>query len=361
MVLMGDAFMRPQDADLAASTVVKSLEQIIDAASAKHRFLLKSAAIPMAKSDTFNVCKAMAMPAREKEIQSAPLFMDILSSTVMPGLAEGAGALPRFRAEIGPFIGLSAALRGNLVFTGFSPDQNTAGEITGVEMSFRIGLGLEGVLNEAGDGMVFLDAGYRLDGSSTMKLSPDPDLQQFGNISSAIPYRNGIHLRLRMPFYIVPGDLLIVAPLLYVFSPGAASKMVATAGNGGLIPWQTGMLSSIGRFQFVLGREMGVYLFGSTKNPDTYIVPVTNNGIEDQAVISFRSTQLEFPIVEYRPFHMFSSDQTAGLMVQLFGGVDIPGKVTLVSPANIPTPSVRSIPVLGLRVVFDWRYYFSGK
>ena len=137
--------------------------------------------------------------------------------------------------------------------------------------------------------------------------------------------------------------------------------MIATAGNGGLIPWQTGMLSSIGRFQFVLGREVGVYLFGIGKQPDTYIVPATIDGAERQAVISFRSTQMEFPIVEYRPFHMFSSDQTAGLMVQLFGGVDIPGKVHVVSPENLPTPSVRAIPILGLRVVFDWRYYFSGR
>jgi hypothetical protein len=88
---------------------------------------------------------------------------------------------------------------------------------------------------------------------------------------------------------------------------------------------------------------------------------VTINGASDQAVISFRSTQVEFPIVEYRPLHMFSSNQTAGLMLQLFGGVDIPGKVTLVTPTNIPTPAVRSIPYLGLRLVFDWRYYFPGK
>jgi uncharacterized membrane protein len=36
-------------------------------------------------------------------------------------------------------------------------------------------------------------------------------------------------------------------------------------------------------------------------------------------VISFRSTQLEFTIVEYQPFHMFSSNQTSGLILQLFG------------------------------------------
>ena len=134
----------------------------------------------------------------------------------------------------------------NVVLNGFSPDQHTTGEITGVEMNLRIGLGLEGVLNEAGDGLVFLDLGYRLDGSSTMKLSPDPDLQQFGNIASAIPYRNGLQARLRLPFYLLPGDLLVLAPLLYFVAPKAMSTVVATSGNGGLIPWQTGMLSSIG-------------------------------------------------------------------------------------------------------------------
>ncbi|MCX6244805.1 MAG: hypothetical protein NTU98_08875 [Bacteroidetes bacterium] len=361
MVLMGDAFMRPEDADLAAMTVVRSLEQIVDAASGKYSSLITSASKPASVPDTFNVCKALVMPAIERDTLAISLFKDIFRSTARPGLAQGAGELPRFRAELGPFIGLSAALRGNAVFNGFCESQNTAGEITGLEVNFRVGLGLEGILNEASDGAVFLEAGYRLDGSSTIKLAADPDLEKYGNISSAIPYRNGIHLRLRMPFYIVPGDLLVVAPILYIFAPKAASTMIATAGNGGLIPWQAGMLSSIGRFQFVLGREVGVCFFGYGKNPDTFIVPVTINGVADQAVISFHSTQIEFPVLEYRPFHMFSSDQTAGLMIQIFGGVDIPGKETLVTSENIPVPEVRSIWYCGLRFIFDWRYYFSGK
>ena len=60
-----------------------------------------------------------------------------------------------------------------------------------------------------------------------------------------------------MPFYLVPGDLLLMSPL-YFFDPEAYSKMAVTASNGGLIPWQLGMSTRIGRFQFVLGRELGV-------------------------------------------------------------------------------------------------------
>ncbi len=137
--------------------------------------------------------------------------------------------------------------------------------------------------------------------------------------------------------------------------------MIATAANGGLIPWQAGLLSSIGRFQFILGREIGVYLYGSTRNPDNFIVPAIQNGNDVKGVISLHSVKLEFPIVEYRPFHMFSSNQTADLKIQLFGGVDIPYHVRVVNPENIETPTIRSIPLLGLRIVFDWRYYFPGK
>ena len=112
MVLMGDAFMGPEDADLAAGTVVRSLVQIIDAASGKYPKLITSARRPDAVPDTFNVCKSNYMPPKERDTLTIPLFKDIFRSTAMPGLAKGAGELPRFRAEIGPFIGLSAAARG---------------------------------------------------------------------------------------------------------------------------------------------------------------------------------------------------------------------------------------------------------
>ncbi len=361
MVLMGDAFMRPEDADLTAATVSKSLEQVIDILSGKYPGLINSVHNPIIGPDTFNVCRAIVMPRFIEDTLYSPFFKEIFLTTVRPGLAKGAGELPRARAELGPFTGLSAAAHGNLMFNGYSPTQNTAGMITGLEVNFRVGYGTEGILNEASDGAIFLEAGYRLDGSSTMNFTANPNLEQYRNITSAIPYRHGLHFRLRLPFYLIPGDLIVLAPLLSVVAPKAMTTVVATAGNGGLIPWQSGILSQIGRFQFVLGREVNVYFAGSKQYPVAYIVPAMIDGVESHAVVSFRSIQIEFPVVEYRPFHIFSYQQTASLLVQLFWGLDIPGKVTLINPVNIQFPSVRIIPFIGLRAAFDWKYFFSGK
>ena len=38
--------------------------------------------------------------------------------------------------------------------------------------------------------------------------------------------------------------------------------MAVTAANGGLIPWQLGWATRFGRFQFVLGREIGATFYG---------------------------------------------------------------------------------------------------
>jgi hypothetical protein len=361
LVLMGDAFMRPQDADLAAVTVVKSLDQFIDALSGSISLLPLTAEVVTAAPDTFNVCKDLYNPPRVYDSLLMPMFSEVLKETAMPGLASGAGELPRFRAEVGPFVGFSAAARANVLFNGYSVDQHTAGLIPGLEMSIRLGLGLEGVLNEAGDGLVFLDIGWRLDGPSTMTFEPDPDLKIMGTIFSAIRSRDALYARLRMPYYIIPGDLLLLAPILYLVSPKTMNRVVATAGNGGLIPWQTGIVTPIGRFQFVLGREVGVYFFGTTKAPDTYFIPIIYKDEPDLAVISMRTAQLEFPFLEYRPFHNFANNHTASLMLQFFGGFDIPGKATLIIPDDIDVPEIRTIPFLGLRLVFDWRYYFGKK
>jgi len=68
-----------------------------------------------------------------------------LVPTPVPGLAEGAGDIPRVRAELGLFIGVVTALRFNGVSSGFSVNQNTSGAIGGIDAAVRLGLGLEGV------------------------------------------------------------------------------------------------------------------------------------------------------------------------------------------------------------------------
>ena len=53
--------------------------------------------------------------------------------------------------------------------------------------------------------------------------------------------------------------------------------MAVTAGNGGLIPWQSGWATSIGRFQFVLGRELGITFYGFSGD-DRVVAPSATPG-----------------------------------------------------------------------------------
>jgi hypothetical protein len=370
MVLMGDATMRAEDIAWTSDAIRKSLEQVLDAVSGKISFdqATVQTVVTPAKPDTFNVSKAMVMPQRRIDPQERNLSDTVLMATAIPGLIAGLGELPRFRAEIGPFVGLSAATSLNYLSRGFMDYQTWGGFSSGLELGLRIGLGMEGVLNESGDGLVFLDLGARIDLGSTMRVdeNDNAELHKFGDFVAAIPTRDAYYVRLRLPFFLLPGDLIILAPLLAIVSPNAMQKVVTAAGNGGLIPWQTGLPTPIGRFQFVLGREMAVSMYGSGRGPDPYMVIVKGVGplsSDEVGYYSMYTTRFEFPIVEYRPFRTYSSRQTGSLLFQLHAGFDIPGKrEILMAPTETYTtlPETKTIWSVGIRLVFDYRYYFSG-
>ncbi len=75
-------------------------------------------------------------------------------------------------------------------------------------------------------------------------------------------------------------------------------------------------------------------------------------------VIKFESTYLEFPILEYRPYRAFDTTQSSELILQLFGGVDIPNKGNVVFPPGAPGVDLDPVYSIGVRLVFDWRRYF---
>jgi len=360
MVLMGDAYMRPEDADHAAEAVLKSLTQFLDAAAGRLDETIFPSPCSVAEPDTFNVSKAQYMPLREVQEGELQLCREILLLTPIPGLATGWGELPRFRSELGPFIGIASAVRGGWYNGGFADYQTTSGVVAGLELALRLGLGMEGVLNESGDGLVFLDLGWRIDGASSMRFDDEPAIKNFGTFSAAIPSRDAYFLRLRMPFCLIPGDILIAGPILYLTAPKTFNKMVVAAGNGGLIPWQSGIRTPIGRFQFVIGREVGICMYGTGNGPDAFLMTVDQD-TKDQAVFSLYTTQFDFPILEYRPMRNFSSGQSASLVFQFYGGFDIPGKRTSVYPSDYPLPDLKTTWFAGLRMSFDWRYYFSGR
>ena len=358
IVLMGDAWMRPEDAERAAETVRTSLEQILDAASGRG-LAAELQSIPYDAalvSDSFNACKLKTIPGRTAPNGLRPLIAAVIREVPVPGLGPGPGSLPRVRAELGPFVGLSMAGNVRWVNGGFGTTQTAGGVIGGLEAALRLGLGLEGVLGEAGDGLVFLDLGIRLDSSSTMKINESDSAALGGSITAAIPSRWAYTARLRMPFWLIPGDLLLALPILAPISLETYSKMAVVASNGGLIPWQAGIATPLGRFQFVLGREVGLSFYGYGSQDDRLIIPSRVPGT-GATLIDLKSISFDFPLLEYRPFRTFSLNQSSSLVVQLFGGLDVPLHVSVVRPAGVPEPDVRTVWHLGLRLAFDWRYY----
>ena len=353
VILMGDAYIRPQDAELAAITIRLSMEQLLDVASGKVKIDYSAEPLQLTPA-SFNVCTNNFVPSKDVEDTQIKTFIsDVLVQTPVPGLATGLGEMPRFRAELGAFIGVVPALRGATVNGGFGIDQNTVGGVGGIDVAIRLGIGLEGVLNESGDGLIFLDLGWRQDGASTMKFGDSPALLEGGQITSAIPGRDAFIVRFRMPFWLIPGDMLLLAPILGLTSPEALGNVGVQAVNGGLIPWQAGIATSISRFQFILGREIGVTFYGGGDQLDALLIPG-----QKTTVITLKSTQLDFPIVEYRPFRTFSLDQSSSLVIQINVGVDIPRNETVVAPEGASVPELDAVWYVGMRFAFDWRYYF---
>lgn len=359
MVLMGDAYMTEKDIERTASSVRMSLEQLFDEMRGTGPGSSPDAGKGQAVPDTFDICRHVNMPASDLDPGLVAKCRDVMMKTPVPGLDSGPGAMPRTSTELGPFIGIVTAFRGSVLQHGFSTYQQTAGFVPGLEIALRIGLGLEGLLNESADGLMFLDAGWRLDLASSMKVATDSSLQNLGQVFSALPSRDALFLRLRLPFYLIPGDLLILAPVLYLTSPKTMNRVVATAGNGGLIPWQTRMITRAGSFQFVLGREVGVSFYGIGKEPDAYFM--MNNPSGDVLICGMNSTQLHVPIFEYRMVRTYASRQSADLFLQLYGGIDFPGKRKALYPADAQLPPVGNIYFFGLRIAFDYRHYFGGK
>jgi hypothetical protein len=360
MVLMGDAHMRPQDAERAATTVRTSLQQLIDHAAGRDRptRLLHTPAAP-AEPDALDVCKTNVFKGRDEGLRATPeawaQIPEVLGPTPVPGLGPGLGSMPRFRAEVGPFIGFAGSgdIRG--IGGGYIPSVTSGGWIGGAELSLRAGLGLDGVIGESGDGLVFGSIGLRGDTRSSNTLPVSSAAVEAAGGVSAVRSRFGIATRLRMPFYLVPGDLLIASPL-YLFAPEAYTGMAVTASNGGLIPWQSGWATRIGRFQFVLGRELGATFYGYGFE-NTTVAPGATPGA-DPRVVDFKSIYFDLPILEYRPYRAFDTKQSSAVLIQLFAGADVPQSTTVTWPPGAPGVKLDTIYSIGLRMIFDWRRYF---
>ncbi|HYP72121.1 MAG TPA: hypothetical protein VEP93_14630, partial [Variovorax sp.] len=75
-------------------------------------------------------------------------------------------------------------------------------------------------------------------------------------------------------------------------------------------------------------------------------------------VVNFKSTSYELPIAEYRPYRAFSTNQSSSVLFQLYAAADVPRGGSVRFPVGAPPPELRTVWSLGLRLIFDWRYYY---
>ncbi|MEN9685071.1 MAG: hypothetical protein RLZZ28_857 [Bacteroidota bacterium] len=351
-VRMGDSYMRKEDAIAAAASVQKSLEALIDATNGNLKVEMDAYGKALGNQpDSFDVCKNNLMPERGFNYN---IYKNILIRTPIPGLGSGIGEVTRYRAEIGPFIGISSSLNADGISGGFGGQQKTPGSVGGLEANIRIGYGVDGVLSQAGDGLFFLQFGWREDAATSNSFSNTDIAASPVSITSAIPGRSAINLRFRMPFWLIPGDLILAAPI-FLFSPATYTKMAVSAANGGLIPWQSGIATRIGRFQFTLGREIGLSFYGLGNPKDVIILPVTS---AKSLLVEFKSTKIDFPILEYRPFKTFSTNQSSNILFQFSAGIDMIRQPQVLLPVGEPMIEMKNIWYIGFRAMFNWRHYF---
>jgi hypothetical protein len=362
ILLFGDGHMREADRERAGKAVRLSLGELVSAlkpGSEPNRDAASIAVPAEASGGTFDVCTATYMPDWVLPTPMYPYLQKVMLAMPVPFRGPGFASLPRFRAEIGPFLGVASGVAIQNADGGFSVGKS-GGVLGALDVGVRLGLGLDALLVDSGDGLVFLQAGLVMESRSTGGCEPDcpidPVFQQF---VPGVPARTGLSFRLRLPFWLIPGDLVVAAPFLAFTNPKLLERMGITAADGGLIPWQTKLSTPVGQIQFMAGREVGVNLFGYIGQKDAFLA-VTGQTEEGRPIlqpIATKSIEWSFPLVEIRPFREYGTRYSFAALIQLGAGFDTPIQAQSLIP-GAPPPQLKTRYFGYLRVFFDGRRYF---
>ncbi|HTY41223.1 MAG TPA: hypothetical protein VMH79_05055 [Thermoanaerobaculia bacterium] len=361
ITVYGDGHLRPPDLDRAGDAVAMSLGQVLGALEPDSQIHCDAAAIglPEGVADgTFDVCTAATMPGWTVPPALAEDVQRIVRITPIPFRGPGYASLPRFRAEIGPFVGIASGVQAEGADGGFATNRE-GGAIGSLDVGLRLGLGIDALLGDPGDGLVFLQGGITLASRSSGgcgSICPsDPLLARF---VPGVPARSALSFRLRVPFWLIPGDLLVAAPLLALTSPALLEKMAIVAADGGLVPWQTKLATPLGSLQFVAGREIAVNLFGYLGGKDAFLVAGRGaDGAPTFEPVAFRSIEWDLPVLELRPLREYGTRYSFGTLVQFGAGLDTPIDVESLIPGQ-PIPPLKTRYFGFVRLFFDGRRYF---
>jgi hypothetical protein len=363
-ILFGDSFIRPADVARASDAVKRSLTQLAAALQPGDELgrMAMDFGLPAVKIFAFDSCLEEAQPSVAGAAGIARHFTPMLQALPVPGRGEGEVHVPRFREELGPFIGAFASITGNLGWGGMGTD--TAQFFGSLSAGVRLGFGAESLTGSVGTGLAFVDAGITMQSAQTNPCDGGEVCSVIGTTSffPRIPARTGLRLDLRLPFYLIPGDILILGPVLALASPAALSSVGVAAASGGLIPYERSFSIGVGWLQVVIGREVDTVLYGVLS--DVVILVPTGpppSPESDLGAAKLRSIALTFPVLEWTPFRTFATQLVFASVIQLGFGVEIPLTTPIVYPSGYGNASLGPSWNVFIRGQFDGRYFFGSR
>jgi len=366
MVLFGDAHMTPKDLERAGAVIAQSLGQVFEATRAGSATAAAAATIDPSVANgaaAYDSCKATVQATATVNPKTLAAVHPVVEKTTVPGRGKDDVHVPHFRQEIGPFVGFAGDLTGGAEFGGYQSGNADARWYGAAEIEFRIGVGLEALTGSTGAGQAFLGIGYSY---ATPQEGPSGSAFAKAGVPIA-PAKRGITTRLRVPFYIIPFDLILVAPVLSWAAPHTYLDMGIWAASGGLLRYERAFLTPIGAFQLLIGREVAATwygYFGDRVDNIGVIAPGASTTYgSDLAFLSYRVLSFDFPTFEYRPLREYSTNQALTFAIQLGWGVEFMNQVRYVSKLTLPaatgpTPDMPPGWFIYMRIHFDARYYF---
>ncbi len=353
----GDGHMTEEDMKVAAVTVKASLAQVAAAAEGR----LSIPAGPLSPQEqavaALDFCKADHLPPAPDQPAARAAATTVLEKSPVPAAGKDGISPPRARAEMGPFVGAVSGYTLGVALGGYDSWANSRFR-SEFEIGGRVGYGLEGLLTTNMDGQIWLQAELVADpvqldlGCATCNGGPrkDPAVPRVGS-------RSALKLALRMPYYVVPFDLILLAPVLLLASPTDAQAVVLTSATGGLLGIQRRIETGIGTLQFMAGRELGVTIWGYTGHTNQFIYTPTTDNLTWR-LVNYTSVELDFPVFEYIPPRVFATSLALAAVFQLGFNVEFPQNPTVIA-TGLPFSLGPSWNVY-LRFRLDARKYFGS-
>jgi hypothetical protein len=358
----GDAHMSARDMKVAAATVKQSLAQVASAAEGRMPISTQAISLADKEVEALDFCKAEHLPPPPADPVARSASAMVLQNSPVPAGGKDTIHPPRARADMGPFVGAISGYSLGAALGGYDSWANTRVR-SSFEIGARLGIGLEGLLTSNMDGQIWVQAELVSDpvqldlGCTTCSPYPLAPGKRTDTVIPRVGSRTALKLSLRMPFYVVPFDLILLAPTMMFTAPEALTSVVFAAAGGGLLPIQRKWDTSIGTFQFMAGREVGFTLWGFTGHTNQFIY-TPDASAQNLKAVNYDSLELDFPILEYVPPRVFATNLSLAAQFQLGFNVEFPMNVAYTDGSG-PFSLGPSWNVY-LRFRLDARKYFGG-